>query len=527
MMLMLVAAPTAVAQVSVVNVVPRRMSGETGANPEPTIAVNPVNPAHMAIGVVIPGDEFCIAGQRAALYVSQNGGRSWTYACVFPRFAGDIEPFDIALRYGPDGVLYATHLSNIDSLTLRILDAVHPIGPDPMTKRFEQMHVDQPWIEVIGVRDTVEVIVSGNDKQLASVDSVKGTGIFFLSRGVRRTGLQFSPQLVEHRNITGQNYAIRLAGHRDGTLYAIYYSPRGFEAESLDVVVARDDSAGRGKEAFGALRDLTREGEPGRGSRCTERDGRIGFRIARCRAVPFDIVHDTLFGQERRVAANLSIAVDPRNSRTVYAAWADSVGDAHYTLHVRRSTDGGQHWSDDIFVVHNATNPALAIDAKGTVGFAFQELRGVADSTRWVTQLVLSDDAFKTVRRFTLATVPAGSPLAFMFPYIGDYMQLVALGTTFYGVFSAANTPKRDHFPNGVVFQRRVDFSRHRLLDLDGKPLLDESIDPFFYRVGKAEHPTCAALRATVRLRPRSDAAARASRRINEIGCRTPAARPS
>lgn len=516
----LAASTRGAAQVHVVNVIPYRLSGETAANPEPTIAVNPLNPSHMVIAVVVPGDEFCTPGGRSPLFISHDRGNTWTYACVIPHLPGDTEPFDVAFRYGPDGVLYAAHLATLDSLTLRILDSTHPIGPEPMAVRFQQTLVDQPWIEVVGVRDTVEVVVSGNDKRLMMVDSVKGTGALFLSRGVRRTGLRFTDATVEHRNITGQNYAIRLAGHRDGTLYAVYYSPRGPDGSQLDVVVARDDSGGRGAEVFGALRDLTSDGRTSKGSRCTDRDGKIGFRITRCRAVPFEVSHDSLFGQERRVAANLSIAVDPRDSRTVYVAWADSMNDSHYTLHVRRSRDDGQQWSDDLVTVRDATNPALAIDTTGTVGFAYQALRGVGDSTRWVTRLSLTDDAFATTRHFTLASVPARSPLAFMFPYIGDYMQLVAVGTTFYGTFSAANRPTREHFPNGVVYQRRADFTKHILLDLNGEPLRPITIDPFFYRVGKAENASCGALRATVRSRPRSTAGTQARIRMNEIGCR-------
>jgi hypothetical protein len=144
-----------------------------------------------------------------------------------------------------------------------------------------------------------------------------------------------------------------------------------------------------------------------------------------------------------------------------------------------------------------------------------------------VTRLTLSVDGFATVRRFTLAGVPADSPTAFLLPYIGDYMQLVAVGTTFYGVFSTANTPDRTHFPNGIVFHRNASFERRQLLDTDGKRLRDRSIDPFFYRVGKAEHPACGALRGAARARPRSAAAASARARMGEIGCRVNSPAPS
>lgn len=509
-------------QVTVVNVIPRQLSGETSPNPEPSIAVNPLDPRHIVIAVVVRGDQFCAPGGRAPLFVSRSGGRRWSYSCVIPRRPRDVGPFDVAFEFGPDGVLYGAHLATIDSLTLRILYSRHPIGPDPMDVMFERNDVDQPWIEVVGAQDAVSIVVSGNDKRLAAEDTARGTGALFVSRGALRTGMRFGDTHVEHRRITGQNYAIRLAGHRDGTLYAIYYSPRGADGSELDIVLARDDSAARDSAAFDALRDLTSAGHTTSGSRCERRDGRVGFRVVRCRTVPFQPAHDSLFGQERRVAANLSVAVDPRNSRTVYVAWADSVGTAHYTLHVRRSLDGGAQWSDDLLTVDNATNPALAIDSTGTVGFSYQQLTGEGSSARWVTRLQLTDDAFATARTIVLASVPASIPIAYLFPYIGDYMQLVAVGTTFYGAFSASNVPHREHFPNGVIYQRRADFARQRLLDLDGKPLQDASIDPFFFSVGKNEDSRCGALRTAARTRPQSSSAARARERMATIGCRAP-----
>ena len=49
---------------------------------------------------------------------------------------------------------------------------------------------------------------------------------------------------------------------------------------------------------------------------------------------------------ERLVASDLSIAVDPRDSRRVWVAWGDRpAGTTNLTLHVRRSTDRGQTWS--------------------------------------------------------------------------------------------------------------------------------------------------------------------------------------
>jgi len=67
-------------------------------------------------------------------------------------------------------------------------------------------------------------------------------------------------------------------------------------------------------------------------------------------------------------------------------------------------------------------------------------------------------------------------------PYLGDYDYLMAVGRTFYGIFSANNSPNRANFPSGVRYQRNVDFDTNRLLGLDGSTIIPTSIDPFFVK---------------------------------------------
>jgi hypothetical protein len=67
-------------------------------------------------------------------------------------------------------------------------------------------------------------------------------------------------------------------------------------------------------------------------------------------------------------------------------------------------------------------------------------------------------------------------------PYNGDYVQLLAVDKNFYGVFSANNTPDLTNFPQGVKYQRIVDFNTHTLFDLQGRKV-KVSIDPYFFKV--------------------------------------------
>ena len=84
----------------------------------------------------------------------------------------------------------------------------------------------------------------------------------------------------------------------------------------------------------------------------------------------------------------------------------------------------------------------------------------------------------------TLAQTPAQTPRRQFDPYLGDYDSLTAGGRHFYGVFSANNTPRKAHFPNGVVYQRNADFRTGTLLDVDNTTPVHASIDPFFFRIG-------------------------------------------
>src|SRR5439155_6224795 len=155
-----------------------------------------------------------------------------------------------------------------------------------------------------------------------------------------------------------------------------------------------------------------------------------------------------------RIGSSLSIAVDPNDSQTVYLAWADGsrFDGSDYTIRVRRSTAGGAAgtWSDDLKTVTQATNPALAINNRGKVGFLYQKLTGPAGSQRWETHFETTTDGFTTSTNLLLANVPdnVGD-----FP-LGDYDHVLAVGKDFYGIFSANNFPDLANFPSGAIYPR-------------------------------------------------------------------------
>src|SRR5262249_2123429 len=144
---------------------------------------------------------------------------------------------------------------------------------------------------------------------------------------------------------------------------------------------------------------------------------------------------NAVMGQER-LGADLSIAVEPSNSSHVWVAWCDRVGGAtgtDWTLHVRLSTNRGQNWSaNDVQTITNAKNPGVAVNASGLVGLLYQQFTG----TRWVTTLELTRDAWATPAEVhVLHSAPSNVPARTFLPYLGDYVRLITVGNSFFGVF--------------------------------------------------------------------------------------------
>src|ERR1043166_1746319 len=68
-------------QVLLVNIIPKSLSGETHQDSEPTIAVNPANPLQIAASAFTPDP---LRGSFAPIYVSNEGGNTWTLNSIVP-----------------------------------------------------------------------------------------------------------------------------------------------------------------------------------------------------------------------------------------------------------------------------------------------------------------------------------------------------------------------------------------------------------------------------------------------------------
>jgi hypothetical protein len=442
---------------TIVNMIPNSLSGEARQDSEPFLAVNPQNTNAIVGTAFTPAP---MGGSFAPIYVSTNGGTTWSLNPIVPGngFAGTS---DITVAFADTGGhLYAGTL-NGSTIHLNLLRTANFTAAMPMTVLVDRANEDQPWtiaasVLVRGVsRDRVYV---GNNNfgtlpKTATVD-------LSLNAATAAAPAGFAPHRIENGPANPQDGPpIRLAIHPDGTIYAAFerWKSGSNPNFTMDVVMTRDDAWASSATPFQAL-------------------GANGSVIAANRFIKWNAI----MGQER-LGGDLTVAVDPHNSSIVWVAWCDRVGGpsgTDWTLHVRRSTDKGQTWSNDLRTITNAKNPALAINSNSELGLLYQAFTG----SRWVTTLELTFNGWSTAATtIVLHTAPSSTPLRQFFPYLGDYIRMIAIGTSFYGVFCGNNTPDHANFPNGITYQRNANWTTKTLLALNGTTPVAPSIDPFFF----------------------------------------------
>ncbi|HEY4206248.1 MAG TPA: hypothetical protein VGM31_05540 [Puia sp.] len=468
----------------IVNIIPHASSGESHQDSGPNIAVNPHNPNEIVISALTPNSG---GGNNAPVFVSINGGDTWTLKNIVPD-NGATGTSGMTLKFGhTSNELYAAALKGTDAYTMNILRTTNPAAGATMSQ-LNSMTGEQPYVAVGTVPSGLD---AGQDRLYIGTNMVpppfsSGLTSTIVQTMHAQTGFPvFSSINLDSRAKSIPAFQdlqpprngpqVRPAVHKDGTVYALFYSWKswadpgdGNGMVTSDVVIVRDDNWGQSAIPYGSLLDSG--------------DGLAGHRIA----LNVPIKFYGRLGQER-TGGELAIAIDPADSSTVYVAWSERQTEPDgidvFWLHLRQSTDRGQTWPKSLLTIRNGKNPGLAINNKGQIGFLYQQLTGPSNNQHWVTHLAFSQDA-SLWNNMVLARTPADTPARQFFPYIGDYANIMAVGDVFFGVFCADNTPSLQNFPQGVTYQRNHNFTTKTLLGLDGVTPVAASIDPFFFQTG-------------------------------------------
>ena len=141
--------------------IPRSLSGETGQDSEPNIAVNPEQP-NQIVATAFTLDPM--NGSHAPVYVSQDSGATWSLRSIVPGGPGTA---DITVAFGSrGGALYAGIL-NFTSFNFNVLRTANPFALTPMTLLVDRPDEDQPWVTAMTAHaasgDKDQVYVGHND----------------------------------------------------------------------------------------------------------------------------------------------------------------------------------------------------------------------------------------------------------------------------------------------------------------------------------------------------------------------------
>jgi hypothetical protein len=452
-------------KISIVNMIQPSLSGETNHDTEPNIAVNPANVQQIA-GTAFSPDPM--GGSQGPVYRSTNEGNTWDE----PDFLAT-QTADQTLRFaGNSNRLYVSYLDafiapNPVSLHI-ILKAdltANGLGSEINTLlgSYPSNYFDQPYIQAYSVMggsgvNTDRVYVGGNHHGLTRIPAA-----IIQSMDAGAASPVFTEYTIEARTVNRNGPQVRIAAHPDGTIYAVFYSETGSTGSSTiaNVTFVRDDNWGSGVPPYTDLKDS---------------DMVAGKRIA----IGIQYIWFYLVGNQRTVG-DLSIAVDPRDSGTVYVAYAELLSGV-YTIHLVRSTNHGASWSGDLLPITNATHPCLAVNSHGKIGYLYQQITGTGSAKRFDTHFRSSDDTVTWGDVLLCSAIDSGISGA---GSLGDYTHIMALGKNFYGIFPADNTPDLANFPSTatVTYNRNHNFVTKQLLANDGITVVNSSVDPFFFKI--------------------------------------------
>jgi hypothetical protein len=480
------------AEIRVVDIIPPSLSGETGQDSEPNIAVDPTNVDNIAASAFTWEP---LGGNKAPIFTSVDGGNTWSCRPCLP--INQITS-DVTLRFGASGQLYVTALGCPtddceDQLFIGRTENFAKTGLMDQMNGPYRYKVDQPYIATASFDQQDRVFIGEND-WTAPNGQTSSTDRSLDAAGASSNG--YTTLRLEDRNTCGRDDPeVRHAASADGVVVYVAFNnltkidpPKdGPQIRTGDVVIRRDDEGGNSNPPFSALPD--------------PQDNQPGLRVVKGRRFKFN----HMLGQDR-LGGDLAIAVDPTNARRVYLVWSNLDGALRPVLHLCRSDDGGATWARDLRVITSAKNPGLAVNKQGTLGFLYQQVvsngpsppkadRKHAAKTKSGSKRSGSEETWRTIFERTndsFAMSPDSRTLA-MFPvnefhpggsqpFLGDYLHVMAVGNDFYGIFSSSNVPDASRFCCGVTFQRYVDCDKHILLDENKNPV-DRSIDPFFFKV--------------------------------------------
>jgi hypothetical protein len=436
---------------TLVDVIPFSQSGESAQNSEPSIAVNPNNTSQLISGAFTNIFNDNPLNATTPFWISNNGGTTWADF-------GSLQTLDKSIAFNGSTPLAAT---------------LHGIGPFPPPTEIQTFSstnginfnttlntfnatgngLDQPWIRT-GPNNHVYVTYNNlrNAGKSASMNVSTDGGSTYVTRVLETV----TPG-------AGQDGPSVRQAVNGNTVYAVF--------SRWNTLV----STTSGGDRFAGLEIVVKS-----------TDGGVTFASAQAAASTsvFTTSDNSLnsLGQER-IGSDNAIAVSRTNANRVVIAYADSPAIGTIQVHVAESTDGGATWANKLTTPAGvrSANPAITILDDGQVVLLYNSYD--PQTNRLSQHLIATSDDFATSTEKILGDETNATPAAQFDPYLGDFTDLISIGDTFYGIFSASNADDgtlANFLLNGPQLYQRC------TVGTPGAPgfhLCDAafSIDPYFF----------------------------------------------
>ena len=379
------------------------------ADTEPSIAVDPSNPSHIA---VVSFSEAWGVGAKAPVWVSNDGGNTWNKVKQIPQTpTGFSGPGDQKIAFDSTGkVLIAELDSGFDDFVYRQTGA-----PGADLTAGASYGNDQPHLEV----DKTAGSPCFNRVYSPWLNTAAAPA---RSHVERSSDFGVTVADVAAGNPAFNNRTTRIAVAPNGKAYIIYKSREGAvdsNFENAHFRVMRSDDCGATWTALGAIGVVVHSG-----TAVTWFTNNFGNpakgKVARARS------------------SDAWIAVDPA-SGDIYAAFVNKDASGFGQIFIARSTDQGATWNSVRATdgTHHSAYPEIAVAGNGTIGLLYIDFDDSGAHTIFRHRLARSFDHNATWGSVDLQSMDPG-PIAnassgFLW---GDYEGITAAGNTFFGVFT-------------------------------------------------------------------------------------------
>ena len=396
------------------------------ADTEPSIAVNPANVQDIA---VVTFSEPWGPGEKAPVWRSSDGGRTWRKDRLLPQIDPDFGgPADQQLTFSPTGKLFLVTLGvdANDALRNKIMRAGATPGEMLLGAAFGD---DQPQLGLHRTTGTCAARIYS-----AWLDTRNGSKSMVTASGDEGTNVETSTAGHSFPNRTtrlavGQNDAYVIFKARvPGSITGMF--------ENAKFMVRRTDDCGKtwgglgpdGVSVTGASQATTLF--------TNEFGNRAKGKVARARS------------------SDAWIAAGPDGS--VYAVYVNR-DNGIAQLFVARSTDRGVTWTSNRATDgrNHSAYPEIAVAANGTVGVLYVDFDDAGPKTIFRHRFARSFDQGRTWSDEILQpldpSILDNADDGFLW---GDYEGLTAEGNTFYGVFTGESIGRATKEMDPIFFTR-------------------------------------------------------------------------